>query len=57
MTKKEELDLSKKMLEAFRGEQKRRTEANGRSYTGCYCQGCVECMQFALGVAVKGIAK
>ena len=56
MTKSEELELSKKMLKAFRGEQKKRTVAHGVAYTGCYCTGCVECMQFALIVAEAHIA-
>lgn len=42
---------AKKALKVFREEQKKRTI--GRTYTGCYCAGCVECMKLALESVLK----
>ena len=38
-------EIAKKALKRFRKEQKRRTVG---TYTGCFCDGCVECMWLAL---------
>lgn len=46
--------IAMKTLKVFRKEQKKRT---GGFYTGCYCAGCVECMQVAIGTALAEIKK
>lgn len=38
-------EIALKTLKVFRREQKERTIG---IYTGCYCQGCVECMRITL---------
>ncbi len=37
--------VAKEALKVFRTEQKKRTRG---FYTGCFCDGCVECMQLAI---------
>ncbi len=37
--------VAKEALDVFRAEQKKRTVG---TYTGCFCDGCVQCMQLAL---------
>lgn len=46
-------EVAKRALVVFRGEQKKRTIG---TYTGCYCNACVECMQLAIE-AVEGDLK
>lgn len=44
--------MALKALKKFRKEQKKRTVD---SYTGCYCSGCVECMQLTLEEILKDV--
>ncbi|KKM80680.1 hypothetical protein LCGC14_1337350 [marine sediment metagenome] len=43
-------EMAVKALRRFRKEQKQRTRG---TYTGCYCNGCVECMKLALEEVLK----
>lgn len=42
--------MAKEALKVFRVEQRRRTVG---VYTGCECDGCVECMKIALQEILK----
>ena len=44
-------EIAKEALKVFRKEQAKRTM--DRTYTGCYCAGCVECMRLALESIIK----
>lgn len=46
-------DIAREALRVFRREQKKRTTG---TYTGCFCNGCVQCMQLAIE-AVEGKLK
>ena len=50
MTEQELNSLARDMLKVFRKEQKKRTIG---TYTGCYCNGCVECMREVLTTLTK----
>lgn len=45
-------EVAKEALKVFREEQKKKRTV-GRTYTGCYCDGCVECMKLALESALN----
>ena len=38
-------EVAKEALKTFRKEQEKRTVG---TYTGCYCDGCIECMKLAI---------